>query len=107
MSNRAAILGSAIFCLAGSYPVSAAVFPNEIQVCIFNAVCYCLVEPFSVIGMNRVIKVFKTGFQSGISVTKHGANAVGPMQIIGIDIPFPGADVGVTMGEAHAFFVLL
>ncbi len=39
MSNRAVVLGSVIFCLAGNYPVSAAVFPNEIQVCIFNAVC--------------------------------------------------------------------
>lgn len=39
MLKRAVILGGVFCCLAGNYPVSAAVLPNEIQDCIFNAVC--------------------------------------------------------------------
>lgn len=39
MPKRVLTFGSLIFCLAGNYPVSAAVFPNEIQDCVSNAVC--------------------------------------------------------------------
>lgn len=39
MLKKAAILGGAFCCLVGSYPVSAAVLPSEIQDCISSAVC--------------------------------------------------------------------
>lgn len=39
MLKKAAIPGAALCCLIGSYPVSAAVLPGEIQNCIASSVC--------------------------------------------------------------------
>ena len=91
-----------------SHPVHTAIGPDNaiFLVVVFtglNTAQLAFEHVLAIIGMHAVAEQAVAGGDLAGLVTEHAVNSLGPIQLVGADMPVPGADLGKILAALEAF----